>query len=436
MMHALVPECEEALTQLDLLARSNDLPAREAARCAQLVETLQRPARVCLVGQNRSVIGALLEAIVEGHAALALETLPAALEVRYGEAVRTQATLEDGTVLDHDGAPGRGGMGQTPLFLQLDVPSTALQDMSVLVLVLEQDPSTHQQALSWAARRTEIAVWCTETFSHADAQIWSHVPQRLSHHAYLIETKPDGRDAAPKDTFTGHVKLTRAAPDRDLDCTPLFNRLNEDILEGRLADVDSMQMLLHRLGRLSDRSANGRASKAPIGLVAVQPGVAFDPLPNRAPDPVDGRYVPRDIAHVSAISAPAVGSGAGVPQIARREVSDLRLVLSEPFLFLQRSAAALADDLAWAARDDAENWPDVVFAGASACAEGLRERAQNWPEDIPELDRIRIVIDDVYDAFVLLETEAEADRATDAAALLHQVRRVFDSALFPEEGAL
>lgn len=383
-MQALEPNSENALAQLGALAQSDLLPAREAARCAQLVDALRRPARVCVVGQDTTVIHAVLSALLADHARIDAEILPPALELNHGAAVRTRLTLEDGTTLNHDGAPTRDLLEQGPLFMQLDLPSDTLRGMSVLVLLLDADPAVHRPALSWAARRTEIAVWCTSRFSRLDAQIWSHVPQRLSHHAYLVETVADGTTAASLDDFTDHLRLPLGRNPSPDALDPLIERLNSDIVVGRLADLDSAQMLLHRLGHLQ-------------------------------PSPSDTN----DINQLRPARQP-------------EEVARFRRILSEPFLFLQRRAASIADDLAWADANGEDDWPAKVRGACLATAEGFRERAQAWPEDVPALQRLSGFADEVCDAFMLLEFEDGADQAKDAAALLYQLRCETERALFPE----
>lgn len=383
-MHALEPNSDDALAQLGLLAKSDLLPAREAARCAQLVDALRRPARVCVVGQDESVIHMMLSILTGDHANIADDTLPPALELTYGATVQTRLTLEDGTTLNHDGPPTHDLLAQAPLFMQMELPSSLLRDMSILVLLLDRDPNIHRPALSWAARRTEIAVWCTSYFSQLDAQIWSHVPQRLSHHAYLVETRSGHVSDVARDNFTEHLYLPIGSHPSVHDLAPLIYRLNDDIVDGRLADLDSAQMLLHRLGHLH-----------PL------------PVPD---DDVERKVAPRP------------------PE----EVARLRRALSEPFLFLQRRAGVLADDLAWADVEGDEDWPAKVCKSCLATAEGLRDRAQSWPDDIPVVQKLSAFTDEVCDAFLLLEFESGADQAKDAAALLYQMRCEIERVLFPQ----
>ncbi|ABD57061.1 hypothetical protein [Jannaschia sp. CCS1] len=383
-MHALHPNSEDALAQLGLLAKSDRLPAREAARCAQLVDVLRRPARVCVVGQDVNVIRAMLTALIGEHATIASDTLPPALELAHGATVRTRLTLEDGTTLNHEGAPTDDLLTQAPLFMQLELPSPLLRDMSILVLLLDRDPRVHRPALSWAARRTEIAVWCTSRFSRLDAQIWSHVPQRLSHHAYLVETRSGDVTAAARGSFTDHLHLP-IGPDPTLrDLEPLIARLSDDIVDGRLADLDSAQMLLHRLGHLQLRPTTAGET-----------------------DPVGATRPSEDVAR-------------------------LRRILSEPVLFLQRRAGALAEDLAWADVEGDDDWPAKIRSGCLATAEGLRDRAQSWPDDMSVLQSLSAFTEEVCDAFLLLEFENGADQAKDAAALLYQMRCEIERVLFPQ----
>jgi len=95
----------DALGQLDVLARSPALPAREAARCAQLANMLRRPARVCLLGSEKASVDAIVTALLADMPQIALRDWPNALELRYGEVPRAHLTLADGSTLTHEGWP-------------------------------------------------------------------------------------------------------------------------------------------------------------------------------------------------------------------------------------------------------------------------------------------------------------------------------------------
>ncbi len=374
-MQALAMDQTETLNRLQMLAQSDRLPARDAARCAHLADTLQMPVRVCLLGPASGDLRTMVYAILGSDVAPDGMPLPPAIEMRFGKSVQTQATLEDGTLLTCDGWPDADLLAQAPVFLQLHAPVPALNGMSFLALSLEVNPAMHRPALAWAARRSEIAVWCTPRFSVADARIWANAPERLTHHAYLVETDPSETTPhqAESGSFTGTLHLPIP-----VDIAPLLNQLTDDIEAARVADIDAAQLLLHRLGHF------GQASEYLT--------IEVTPTPGRS-----------------------------VGQLAR-----LREILSEPTLYLARRARGLAEDLAWVDADTDADWAETAIAHCVETTEGLRERAIGWPDDLPEFASLAAMIDEAADLILLLQMEAGPDQAEDAVGLLHQLRTALD----------
>lgn len=378
-MQAPPIESTETLARLDRLASCSSLAARDAARCAHLAEVLRKPVRVCLMGPAQSDLRTLLYGILGIDIAPDGLSLPSAIEMRLGDCVQTLATLEDGTHLSNDGWPDAELLAEAPVFLQLDAPAQALERMSFLALSLEADPAVHRPALSWAARRTDIAVWCTRNFSSSDAGIWANAPERLTHHAYLVETAPD-QDAPHhrlQHSFTGYMPLPLPST-----LEPLLDQLGRDIDEARMADIDAAQVLLHRLG-------------------------PFDQEQSKAVETVE--------------SAPPPD-----PLRSHGQLTRLREVLSEPTLYLSRRARALAQDLSWTDPQEEPDWFETALAHITETTEGLRDRTLGWPDDLTEFTHLADMVEEATDLILLLQVEAGPDQVEDAAGLLHQLRLAFD----------
>jgi hypothetical protein len=116
-----------AMDRQDLLARlkaalgAGQIPARAAEGCGKLVERLERPVRVALLGLDRAGREALLRGIV-GAAALPPGSDWPTLEILHGDRPRHRATLADATVLAAEGPPGGDVLAQGPVFLQIVAP--------------------------------------------------------------------------------------------------------------------------------------------------------------------------------------------------------------------------------------------------------------------------------------------------------------------------
>ncbi|NKX44432.1 hypothetical protein [Roseicyclus persicicus] len=365
-----------------LLARAT-LSPKDAARCARLAEALRRPARLCLLGPDPALLHWLLAGLI-GEAPVAAGQMPPALEVSHGEAPRTVATLGDGSTLARPGLPQPDMLARAPVFLAVEAPVALLRRMSVLAVCLDVDPAQHVPALAWAARRSEIALWCTASFGPADARIWAAAPDRLHNHAVLVERAPA---PTPPRLPAGAEFVARfaagPAPD-DGAAAPralvaaLQERLLADMDEARAADLDATRLFLHRLGS---------AVPAPAAAVA----------PRAAP---------------AADAAPSAG---------------MRALVSEPLLYLTRRARALAQALAWP--DEGGDWAAEVLDGCCETAEGLRDRAADWPEDDPAATALRQAIEEMGDTALLLQIEGGAEAAETAAALMGQMRWELEQAL-------
>lgn len=380
-MLALAPQ--DAITQLDRLVASARLPARHANRCAHLAETLRRPARVCLLGPVSGDIGCIVQGFL-GAWDLPCDRLPPAVEVQYGSEVRSSAMLEDGATLAHGGMPTEETLQRNPVFLQIELPLDRLLSMSFLVLSLEADPTMHRPALSWAARRSEIAVWCTPSFREADAGILRLAPERLNQHAYLLETRPDA--VLPQHDATSNFIQTfglasLGGGETPPDIKPLIDRLTADIEDARVADLDMAQLFLHNFGHMAPRRGDSADEACSSG------GTLVRQLPEH----------------------------------------DLRPLLSEPLLYLMERANDLAAQLE--PERLTEDWATSFLSHCTDTAGGLRDRAENWPDDIGPAQFIQAMIGEICDMTMLLKIEGGTEQAQDATAMLFQLRLAFEQAL-------
>jgi hypothetical protein len=371
-----------AVSQLEGLLAQASLSSRDATRCARLAEALRRPARLCLIGPDPAVLHWCLAGLL-GETPIEAALMPPALEVGFGDAPRTTATLDDGGTIASQGLPDADVLARAPVFLAIEAPIEALRGMSVLTVCLDADAAQHGPALAWAARRSEIAIWCTRRFGAADARIWAAAPDRLRHHAILVE---QAANAAASRQAAAAEFVACLTPDEHTPATfftAIRDRLRIEMDEARAADIDATRLFLHRLGHPLTVELN----------VPARPAAApnADPLPCTA-DP-----------------------------------AALRALISEPLLYLTRRARTMAETLAW--MEDDEDWAAEVLDGCCETAERLRDRAAPWPEDEPVATALHRTIEEMGDTALLLQIEGGPDAAATAAALMGQVRWEFEQAL-------
>lgn len=399
-----------AMDRQDLLARlkaalgAGQIPARAAEGFGKLVERLERPVRVALLGLDRAGREALLRGIV-GAAALPPGSDWPTLEIVHGARPRHRATLADATVLAAEGPPGGDVLAQGPVFLQIVAPLPILQRMSFLHLAVGESATAQAAALTWAARRTDIALWCTEGFGPDEARIWAAAPETLKHHALMavqgVEPDEVARMRRPREMVAAvAVPMPGGRPSP----AALLSRLEAEIDAALTEDLDAARLLLHRFGLDSAALAGAGAPGSPESGSDAPAPEAADVATLRPEAP--------------ARPAAAPGPAPGADRTAR---------LSEPILYLRRRARGLHAALAWPAEDD--DWSAAVLEQCCDTAEGLRDRAGDWAEDDAELAELAAFVAEAADTALLLQVEGGADRAEDAAALILQLRLAVEARL-------
>lgn len=405
---------QAVLARLRSALGAGEIPARAAEGCGKLAERLERPVRVALLGTDRAGREALLRGIL-GAAALPPGADWPTLEIVHGARARHRATLADATVLAAEGPPGGDILAQGPVFLQIAAPLSILSRMSFLHLAVGENPAAQSAALTWAARRCDIALWCTEGFTPDEARIWAAAPEALKHHALMAVqgAEPDTADRLrrPREMVAAvAVPMPGGRP----STAALVARLEAEIDAALAEDVDAARLMLHRFGLDVAEPAAGGEGQPVAGADAPQPAPAPTPTVTDAPP----------VAELPAAPPPKpspVRPAPGPDRIA---------LLSEPLLYLRRRARALHATLAWPVAEE-DDWPAAVLEQCSETAEGLRDRAADWAEEDAGLADLAAFVAEAADTALLLQVEGGADRAEDAAALILQLRLAIEALLLP-----
>ena len=408
-MELNAPDTHAALEMIERALASESIPPRIARSCERLAERLRRPVRVGLLGYEPDQRARLFTSLVGDGLMPAGGDWPT-IEVSFSARPRTCVTLSDATRLVVQGLPEDDLLERDPAFVQIEAPFDILRRISLLYLAVGEDPAQQAPALAWAARRLDVAIWCTRRFSSAEAAIWAAAPEGLKNHAHLLVFGAEAEAAALRSRRPADFAHVVAVPCPELsdavsgvaavpDPRGLIARLEADIAEAQREDIDSAKLLLHRFGLVPEA---GGADAAGTG-----------------PD----RQEAADAADRNAAAA--------APVATRPEASEedgRRALLSEPVLYLKRRARNLFETLDW--QDDGEgDWPAEVLQHCCDTADGLRDRAATWPEDDAEILYLRDFVNEASDMAVLLQVEGGAEQAQDAAALLVQLRSEFESKL-------
>lgn len=166
------------------------LPADVQERAEKLLARLQQPVSLALLGMPGSGKSTLLNLLVGADVIPEDIRLPT-LELSYGATAQSVCTLPDGTKQTLPHADSRKIAALSPMFVEMQLPLPALGKISVLEVVAPDDPTALQRASQWAAKRCDIALWCTQSYNETEQAIWAQMPDMIKDHAFLMLTKAD-----------------------------------------------------------------------------------------------------------------------------------------------------------------------------------------------------------------------------------------------------
>lgn len=166
------------------------LPAAVHEKASQLLARLRTPVRLAIMGMPGSGKSTLLNLLVGQNVIPEGLRLPT-LQLSYGDTEKAICTLPDGTKKTFDFVAADEIAALSPLFVELEMPLVALTKISVLEVVAPDDPDAIHRASQWAAKRCDIALWCTRAFNDDEQRIWFQMPDLIKDHAFLMVTKAD-----------------------------------------------------------------------------------------------------------------------------------------------------------------------------------------------------------------------------------------------------
>ncbi|MBY6047852.1 hypothetical protein [Vannielia litorea] len=358
------------------------MPRRKVRRAAQIADRLSRPARVAFLGLPAGQQVARANAVLgQGLVDPAWPTC----RLIYGEALAFTARLSDRRVVAGEGLPDLASFPVPPAFLEIAAPIDLLKELTLLVVRAGTPWQEQQAALHWAARQTDIALWCAaEPMEAAEFAIWQAAPQALANHSYLLSP---GRCHAEAEAAFGNTVSTDAPdwPDRLRASLATLTR------EARQEDADIGALVLRDVARIMPRKR-----EEGVLCVASQPEAA---APDGEPPAVETK-----------------------PE-ADRAPEAWRLA-SKLLLTLRRGAAEVLDLLNHDTSDD-------------ALAAEILERAERL------LSALKVLLTDVLqppaeltdlmaeaeETLILLKYEGGLDQAVAAASVLVQVRQAIETHL-------
>ncbi|MDO6590944.1 hypothetical protein DS901_11115 [Loktanella sp. D2R18] len=192
--------------ELKQAVTSGLLPDAAHKRAMQLAGRLDQPVRIALLGMEGAGKSRILNLLVGSKVIPESVNLPT-VQLTHGDTTQAICTLDDGTkkTLDHFGEKTTFEtvdilkiIATKPTFVELRIPLPALKKISVLDVASTNEPEALSAACQWAAKRCDVAMWCTKGYVPAEQAIWAQMPDLIKDHAFLMLTHADQIAAAGK----------------------------------------------------------------------------------------------------------------------------------------------------------------------------------------------------------------------------------------------
>lgn len=373
---------------------SGHLPAPAQARAIALMDRIEKPVRLGLLGQPKTGKSHLLN-LLAGTDVLPHDLRLPTLELAYGAAPCLICTLADGRKTAIDSADLRDVTALAPVFVEMRLPLPALQKISLLEVVAPGDPAALHRASQWAAKRTDVVLWCSLSFDAQDQRIWAQMPALIQDHGFLMITRADVLRA--KGQLDSTLARARAAAGDD------FNQIlaiaAQDAIAARRADgsVDKDRM----------RDSGGMAL-----IAAVLKQVALGK--QSAQDAADMLLAQHPEARAEPVAAmpPPAAATALTPASATAYQTALDHLTAQAAVMVQLAGAGGSD------------MPAQIMAQTVEQLLWLCDHlSDNGSDHDPVLQQARKTVFDAADLAQLMQMERRDSAAIEAVSLLLQIKR-------------
>lgn len=423
---------ETVIDTLEASLASDSLPSAARDYAEHLLRRLSSPVRVSVLGMPRSGKSELINMFV-GRRLLPKNARLPTTELVYGDTDRMTVTWADGEVTTEERLNLDAISGKSAAFLRIETPVPILQRISLLEVVTDGTALDLSSAVDWSVRRTDIALWCSQSFDEAEQIVWRRVPDSLKDHAFLVLTKADvlstekslSKRVAALETVVAEefhslfavatLQAIRAhngggAIDESMYHASGGGALTAEILRhaerGRRADFDGAHMFLARY-RIGPEVVS-KARNAPVSK----------PLPTVEAEPKkpEASEVANVAAEVTSKAAPAPAPAPAPPAALRP--SNVTL-LADAVRFLKRRGDSLADTASSMSEGSAQGL-------IGQCVDAVEYLVDLFSQDesgCPVADAFIDELAEAADMMVLMQVEVGDGPAADAATLLLQLRR-------------
>jgi hypothetical protein len=293
------------LTVAERLGRALDrglLPAGGPAEAAErLIERLERPARVALLGLPGSGKSSILNLLVGSPIVPETLRLPTIM-LQHGDVARMICTLTDGTTKILPGNDLAAVLPLAPALVTLEADLAALKVIGLLEVSAGPMEAEQKRAATWASKRADIVIWCSTSYLPKEQAVWESLPDSVKDNSFMFLTKVDllgSRESALamhervelrageefRQILSISAKQARQATGqggavnrdlfRDSGASAVIAAIKTRVQSGRRADMDTAELLLARHVEASEL----------VARLFAEPGDAFPAPEAWAPPP-------------------------------------------------------------------------------------------------------------------------------------------------------
>ncbi|SNT07837.1 hypothetical protein [Tropicimonas sediminicola] len=402
---------DQICDRLHALIEGGHLPDKAAQQAGRLLQRLETPVRFSLLGPSSLERARIINALL-GRDVVPLWPARPSVQLGFGDAPATSATLSNGRRVSVESLDA--GLAPDTVFLSLTRNEPLLRTTRLLDVVTDGTPAELRMALRWAAKRTDVFLWCTNRFEPAELEVWRSVEERFMDHAFLVLWGEDRelRARQLKAELAGEfldviaVDLDAVAPSADPGLRSLSEGLRRHVDLGRQADNDSALLFLKKFADLAGQPDLAREETAP------RPSAAA-PLTAPVSMPVSFRDQP-PAAEPDAPAADPVERRA-LEQVCRQGLSLICDRARQLGALLREDGAGSSEGIAAHCRQTIEHLTGILDSAA----------------DLPHEDRAALsdMLMSAEELLVLMEIEGDGQPGVDSLCLLIQLRRAFEERL-------
>jgi len=197
------PPLRDGVSDLRRAIAQAGLSEQLKAHAQALLDQIERPVRLAMFGLPGSGKSQVLNFLAGTDVLPRGAKLPT-LQLSYGDDPIAHCTLPDGTVESLPMGDMQAISALGPVFVDARMPLPALKKISILEVRAGASLREQQRAMGWAAKRSDVALWCSKgAFGRDEQALWAQMPAALQDHAFLLMTHDD--NPAVEEAYPGRV---------------------------------------------------------------------------------------------------------------------------------------------------------------------------------------------------------------------------------------